>query len=1012
MKKIFLLFVIVLFIGTVSALEFDDWKTYDKTEREYTITNYFGLGKDIANIKLNTPQIFQVGWGYQKVAEFEIKNGEFNYEDIIKGIEFYDIKNNLNEIIRNVDYKYKDFETYPTFIEICSPNIENGTLCSIKESGTKQRIIWKDWTNDTLLKRENITIGIFTEVQRDDTIEWIINVYGNERLTKWAIFNASIDVGLVGSYPTNESSGTTIQDFSSSGNDGVTNNMEDLDWTGSSLRFDGVNESGNLTGLDIDLGGINEMTVALNFSPENVAGGLQQIIEDLYDNSFRANFGWRLDSSTSLIFNSEATAGSGVICAVGFADVDGGTTFVNGEDHVLLGVLNTTGLYQWIDGTFIGRFACTATGVFTSGNTPFTIAASPRNTGSIRFFDGGIGRINIWNRSLNNAEAIEVTGIINGSIIFPAPPSVTLNSPIIAFNTTNKTIVFNGTVVDSDGIINVTLFIDGILNETNSSGINNTNYLFTKTIALGNHNWTFEACDNVTGCTKRGERIFSIVSFVENSQTFNSSAFETELQRFTINITTNGSTPSSAKLIYNGTTFSSATITSLGGNDFNISRAIDIPLVNGTKSFFFNVTIDSAESSSTTQNQIINSTDFTLCSIAPQNIPFINITFKNETVGEESVNAEIDSDWIFFLGSGTVLKTLSFTNTTENNNYTFCSTPSDRTLTANVSLTYDNSISEQRSFSRTYSLTNTTTEQTLFLLPTADGVFVTFQTITVAEQVISGVASNVTKGTDLISTGITDDAGLVQFFLDPDTTYVFKFFKAGFDLVTTTLKPTQSSFTIIMGAGAVTVQNDTTKGISYTIRPLANSLSNNTEIQFNLTFSSIFFALDSFGFVLKNSTGDVFNITTSTIETGGFLSRNLNTGNNTDIQMEVFWTINGNQTNVTRLWKVLDTADEGFSIKTFFDDLSTFLNSGIFGLTNFGLGIIVFMIIIITTGVLSTKFGITSPAGISIIVFSMVLFFDVGLGIIPNPIGAVPNFPTIFIGIIFLGLFIKEAVIR
>ena len=36
-------------------------------------------------------------------------------------------------------------------------------------------------------------------------------------------------------------------------------------------------------------------------------------------------------------------------------------------------------------------------------------------------------------------------------------------------------------------------------------------------------------------------------------------------------------------------------------------------------------------------------------------------------------------------------------------------------------------------------MTNITTEQTLFLLPTSEGVFITFQTVNTAEQIISGV---------------------------------------------------------------------------------------------------------------------------------------------------------------------------------------------------------------------------------------------------------------------------------
>ncbi|KKL60223.1 hypothetical protein LCGC14_2207500, partial [marine sediment metagenome] len=282
--------------------------------------------------------------------------------------------------------------------------------------------------------------------------------------------------------------------------------------------------------------------------------------------------------------------------------------------------------------------------------------------------------------------------------------------------------------------------------------------------------------------------------------------------------------------------------------------------------------------------------------------------------------------------------------------------------------------------------------------------------VTPAEQVISGVSANVTKDGDIISSGVTDDAGLITYFLDPDTTYVFSFSKTGFTTVTTTLVPTQTSFTIIMGAITTISQFDTTRGINYIINPINLTLLNGTNVEFNLTLNSTFNSLEEFGFVLKNSTGTIFNITTSTIETGGFLSQTLDTGNNTDIIMEVFWTITGNQTNVTRIWLVFNLENEGFSVLTFFNDLSTFLTSGLFGLTNFGIGIIIFLIILVSTGIVSVKFGITSPPGISIVVFSLVAFFDVALGIMPNPINAIPNFPTIFVGLIFLGTLYSEVI--
>ena len=96
----------------------------------------------------------------------------------------------------------------------------------------------------------------------------------------------------------------------------------------------------------------------------------------------------------------------------------------------------------------------------------------------------------------NRNENVLAIYTVNGSLDGPV---ITLNTPINAFSTTNPTINFNGTVTSPVGIANVTLFIDGILNETNSSGINDTDYLFTKIIEDGNHNWTYESC-NSDGC--------------------------------------------------------------------------------------------------------------------------------------------------------------------------------------------------------------------------------------------------------------------------------------------------------------------------------------------------------------------------------------------------------------------------------------------------------------------------------------------------------------------------------
>ena len=87
---------------------------------------------------------------------------------------------------------------------------------------------------------------------------------------------------------------------------------------------------------------------------------------------------------------------------------------------------------------------------------------------------------------------------------------VTLNSPINAYNqTTTDPIDFNVTVTDDLGVENVTLYIDGVANETNSSGVNGT-YIFTKTFPDGNYNWSILAFDNEDNSNQSETRTFSI----------------------------------------------------------------------------------------------------------------------------------------------------------------------------------------------------------------------------------------------------------------------------------------------------------------------------------------------------------------------------------------------------------------------------------------------------------------------------------------------------------------------
>ncbi len=344
------------------------------------------------------------------------------------------------------------------------------------------------------------------------------------------------------------------------------------------------------------------------------------------------------------------------------------------------------------------------------------------------------------------------------------------------------------------------------------------------------------------------------------------------------------------------------------------------------------------------------------------------------------------------------------------------SIPPNRTLHTQFSFQYEAGGYQQRVIEFAQRWNSTLTTNILFLLSDADGLFVTFQVINTAEQTLENAIINASRIIDgintIVGTGLTNAAGTRTFWLNPNFLHTINVFKTGFPQFTTNLFPDQTSFTINLGGTAAGGEEDFTKGITADIFPKGSLLDPNESFTFNFTLTSDFFTVDEFNFGLRDDNGNIFaNETAST--NGGTLSTTLNVSDNTTIIMDYNWLITGNFTNNSRSWFIFnDTLDSDWSIRVFFTDLTLYIDDGLFGLDDFGLAIITFLIIFLFTGLMSARFGLASPAAVTTLMFTLVLFFDVGLGLMDNlnPVGAVPNFPTIIMGIILAGVLIKDGI--
>lgn len=490
---------------------------------------------------------------------------------------------------------------------------------------------------------------------------------------------------------------------------------------------------------------------------------------------------------------------------------------------------------------------------------------------------------------------------------------------------------------------------------------------------------------------------------------YSTTTYETSLETFTLNVTANGGAVLTANFVYDGTTYA-ATKTG-DDNSALFTNTINIPTVTGVtnKNLHWIVYYNSTPVNSNTYTQTVNAIQFNLCNstLIPS---YINFTFKDEDTNTFT-NASLTSSFIVYLGNGGVTKTFTYQSTPENPSYAFCTNTNTSTLFVTPSLQYYNSVSILRTYNypSPITLTNSVTNKILYMLKTANGIYSSYQVVNQVSSIIQNALVTFTLNNNIVETKLTDGSGLATFFLNPNTAYNLTASKNGYNSFSTVIYPTQSTYTITLSsisAGNITSYNN---GVNYTINPNLNYLLNATVYNFNATLTSSFLNIDSWGFNITNGT----TVVATQMGTGGLgnlgtVSINFNTDDYVSLNAVIFWTVNGTTTTATKIYTMEGLSGTDWSINNFNNDLKSYIKTGFFGLTPIGLNIIIFVVILLTVGIVSWKFGVSSPLVISLILFFLVLIFDIFLKLITYPSGFGQGLATITVGSVTLALAIKE----
>lgn len=229
---------------------------------------------------------------------------------------------------------------------------------------------------------------------------------------------------------------------------------------------------------------------------------------------------------------------------------------------------------------------------------------------------------------------------------------ITLNSPSNNDDFIYNGVTFNVSATSGVGIANISLYINGTINDTNTVTGTSNNTAFLKSIGIGNHTWFASICNINNNCTNSSSYSFEIHRWLENSQTYNSVTTEGASEQFTLNMTYNSSlwTDIGADFIYNNTVYSATKGGS--GDTITFTRTVTVPSINESqnKSFYWTIDFISGAShtysNSTAYSQTISNFSLDDCSV--NSVVLLNLTLRDEEtqakINETTYNTSIEVD--------------------------------------------------------------------------------------------------------------------------------------------------------------------------------------------------------------------------------------------------------------------------------------------------------------------------------------------------------------------------------
>jgi len=652
--------ILLLIVPNVSALEFDNIKSYDEEERKVTITDNFGLGGKLVEITMLSNTDFCLV-SCESIWNVTIHDNE---DKFLTELEFFKDNEEETEVQNTFEvYQRTEDVQIQTYRNDCT-NLEDKGYCDqVKdkmETGKKE--IWTSINTRRKLPVGNYVIKLKGKKGPRQRIDWIPTFYG-KKIKEWA-FWTPIDPVAVWEF--NEGSGNAID---STGIHNLT------------ISGDGSYTSG---------GKLNNATVIGNNS-NLVFNGTNSADWQFGTGNFTVAFWWQTNSSTDAqMINTSRTGcadngfdvnnflGVPIMCGANLLYGDDGDNIADGTWHRVVFVREGTGanaFKKYVDNinTFNDTMAMDVNDSLSPIIFKSTSSSDVWNFDSFQVFKGFAWTPADVDFDWNSGSGREQVGL--GTI------AVTLNTPSNGFSTASSELIFNATA--SPTLVNLTnatlllynssteLFLEStsVMNIT----VNRTSFNVS-TLITGDFIWNVQFCGSInnasggTVCNVALSNFTFNVGIQQLNSSFNNQTIEGNLEDFLQNVTlVSGTSISKAELIYNGTANIGEIIQGSSSTILRKQKLL-VPNINQISnfSFFWSLTLsDGAVFNLSQSNQTVLNISIDDCTLFTNEI--LNFTVVDEELQTFLPNATLETAInIFDIGRSNSILNLSgnFTNPT------------------------------------------------------------------------------------------------------------------------------------------------------------------------------------------------------------------------------------------------------------------------------------------------------------------------------------------------------------